>query len=242
VIAQKIVIRIMVAKDPSIGQALEELVKESFPEGEIRSRSPEDCLGLLREKLQRLDTVENELVRLRAQVSDLVVENAHLTRNDVNLQGELERLRSSTEPGLLQLKQLIIEPAVNREFMRLASLAKSSSMEAHHAKEELRGLHFASSDPKGPRSLLSQIKGLENKVRSLSAESMESRASSLETSLKLSESKVQDLQKKVYSLEERSRVLLQDKDVLEKELLSYRHPRHASKPGGAKRGRSGRGR
>ena len=221
-----------------VHEALKEMVKDSFSDGE--TYTAEECLVVLREKLQRLETAENDVIRLRAQVSDLVVEQAYLTRKDVQLQDEFEKLRSLNEPGLLQLKQLITEPAVNREFMRLASLAKSSSMEALHLKEELRGLHFASNNPKGSSSLLSQIKGLENKVRALSAEAMESKATSLEASLKLSESKVAELQKKVYSMEERNHVLLQDKDALEKELLTFRHPSDARNRGGIKRGRRGR--
>lgn len=183
---------------------------------------------------ERLRALESEVVRL-------VMQNAGLVKKDVLLQDEFERLRALNEPGLLQLKQLIVEPAVNREFMRLASLAKTSSLEAHRLKDEVRGLHFASNNPKGPSSLLSQIKGLEAKVKALSAESTESRASSLEASLKLAEARISDLGKKVYVLEKRNQELLADKDVLEKELLGFRHPRDGGRGGvPAKRGRRGR--
>ena len=190
---------------------------------------------------QRIQTLENDVVRLVAQVSESVVANAYLTRKDVQLQDEFERLRELNEPGLLQLKQLITEPAVNREFMRLASLAKTSSLEAHRLKDEIRGLHFASNNPKGPSSLLSQIKGLEGKVKALSAESMESRASSLEASLQLAEARISELNKKVFTLEKKNQELLTDKDALEKELLGYRHPRDGPRGGAPpKRGRRGR--
>jgi hypothetical protein len=183
---------------------------------------------------ERLRALESEVVRL-------VMQNAGLVKKDVLLQDEFERLRALNEPGLLQLKQLIVEPAVNREFMRLASLAKTSSLEAHRLKDEVRGLHFASNNPKGPSSLLSQIKGLEAKVKALSAESTESRASSLEASLKLAEARISDLGKKVYVLEKRNQELLADKDALEKELLGFRHPRDGGRGGvPAKRGRRGR--
>ena len=199
---------------------------------------------------QRVLTLENEVVRLAGQVSESVVANAWLTRRDVQLQEEFERLRSLNEPGMLQLKQLITEPAVNREFMRLASLAKTSSVEAHRLKDEIRGLHFATNNPKGPSSLLSQIKGLEGKVKALSAESMESRATTLEASLRLAEARISELSKKVYSLEKKNQELLVDKDALEKELLGYRHPRDGfgaprgardgPRGGAPKRGRRGR--
>ncbi len=187
------------------------------------------------------DTSQERLRALESEVVRLVMQNAGLVKKDVLLQDEFERLRALNEPGLLQLKQLIVEPAVNREFMRLASLAKTSSLEAHRLKDEVRGLHFASNNPKGPSSLLSQIKGLEGKVKALSAESMESRASTLEASLKLAEARISDLGKKVYVLEKKNQELLADKDALEKELLGFRHPRDGGRGGmPAKRGRRGR--
>ena len=183
---------------------------------------------------QRIRALEGEVVRL-------VMQNACLVKKDVQLQDEFERLRSLNEPGLLQLKQLIAEPAVNREFMRLASLAKTSSLEAHRLKDEVRGMHFASNNPKGPSSLLSQIKGLEGKVKALSAESMESRANTLEASLKLAEARIAELRKETFVLEKKNQELLADKDALEKELLGLRHPRDGGRGGvPAKRGRRGR--
>jgi chromosome segregation ATPase len=144
---------------------------------------------------------------------------------------------------MLQLKQLITDPAVNREFMRLASLAKSASMESGALREELRTLHFVSNDPKGPRSLVAQIKSLESKIKMLSAEALDSKASSLETALKLSEDSVSDLKRKNHVLEEKIQVLMQDKDALEKELITYRHPNQAKRPSGGDGGRRrGRGR
>lgn len=196
------------------------------------SHTAEECMVVLREKIRRLQALETESVQLRTQAQQYVIANAYLTQKDVQFQDEFERLRSLTEPGLLQLKQLITEPAVNREFMRLASLAKSSSLEAQRLKDEIRGLHFGTNNPKGASSLLSQIKGLEGKVRALSAEGMESKVTALEASLKLAEAKVSELTRKVYSLEDKNRALLVDKDALEKELLGYRHPRDVADGGG----------
>lgn len=227
----------------SINHVVKDLVKDSFPKGE--SYTVEDALSVLKDRLNDLDSVKTENAHLRRQMADLVVEQGYLLRKDAQSQEDLSTMRSMGEPGMLQLKQLITDPAVNREFMRLASLAKSASMEAGALREEIRTLHFVSNDPKGPRSLIAQIKSLESKVKSLSAEAVESKASSLETSLKFAEGTVSELKKKNHSLEEKIQVLLHDKDTLEKELLSFRHPKQAKRPssgdGGRRRGR-GRGR
>jgi len=205
-------------------EAIKDLVKESF-DGD--SFTVEEALVMLRERCSRLDSLQAENEHLRRQVVDFAKEKACATHAEIALQEEIENLRKATEPGMLQLKQLLTEPAVNREFMRLASLAKSSSIEAAALREEMRSLHYISNDPKGSRALLAQVKSLENKCKSLSAEATESKASSLEASLKISEGKVSALKKKNHALEEKIETLLHDKDSLERELLALRHPREA---------------
>jgi len=224
----------------AVEKELQAIFADAFSDG--RECTAEECIAVLREKMQRLQALEADAVHLRSQVTQNVIANAYLTRKDVQLQDEFERLRSLTEPGLLQLKQLIAEPAVNREFMRLASLAKSSSLEAQRLKDEIRGLHFGTNNPKGASSLLSQIKGLEGKVRALSAEGMESKVTALEASLKLAEAKVSELSRKVYALEDKNKVLVGDKDALERELLGYRGVSHPRSGGGRDGGPTKRGR
>lgn len=226
---------------PSDQALFKELVRDSFADGE--SYTMEQAAEQLKKKLEQLESVQTENAHLRRQMSDLVIEQGYFLRKDAFAQEEMARLRNACEPGLLQLKQLITDPAVNREFMRLASLAKTASLEASALREELRALHFVSNDPKGPRSLIAQIKSLESKIKGLSAEAAESKVATLETSLKMSENKVMELQKKNHSLEEKIQVLLRDKDVMEKELLTFRHPRQGKRPsGGDSTRRRGRGR
>jgi hypothetical protein len=224
----------------AVEKELQAIFADAFSDG--RECTAEECIAVLREKMQRLQALEADAVHLRSQVTQNVIANAYLTRKDVQMQDEFERLRSLTEPGLLQLKQLIAEPAVNREFMRLASLAKSSSLEAQRLKDEIRGLHFGTNNPKGASSLLSQIKGLEGKVRALSAEGMESKVTALEASLKLAEAKVSELSRKVYALEDKNKVLMGDKDALERELLGYRGVSRPRSGGGRDGGPTKRGR
>lgn len=78
-------------------------------------------------------------------------------------------------------------------------------------------------------------------IKALSAESMESRANTLEASLKLAEARIAELRKETFVLEKKNQELLADKDALEKELLGLRHPRDGGRGGvPAKRGRRGR--
>lgn len=106
-------------------------------------------------------------------------------------------------------------------------------------------VQFVANDPKGPKALMAQVRSLETKCKSLSAEAAESKANSLETSLRASENKATEWKKKYQILQEKFDTLLHDRDVLERELLTLR-PRQAAdsryRPSQAKRGRGGRGR
>jgi len=106
-------------------------------------------------------------------------------------------------------------------------------------------LQFVANDPKGPKALMAQVRSLETKCKSLSAQAAESKANSLETSLRTCENKVMEWKKKNQILQEKFDTLLHDRDVLERELLTLR-PRHVAdsryRHNQAKRGRGGRGR
>jgi hypothetical protein len=60
--------------------------------------------------------------------------------DDVVLRQELHAARAAGEPSVLQLRQLLLDPATNREFARLRA-------EAAAAQEELRALHVSRSGP-----------------------------------------------------------------------------------------------
>lgn len=119
-------------------EVIKELVRDSFGGDAL---TVEEAVVLLREKVAERDALKAENENLRRQLMDLVVDKAYMTRNDLLLRQELDDIRSGSEPNVLQLKQLLTEPAVNREFQRLSSLAKSASLEAAALREEIRAMH-----------------------------------------------------------------------------------------------------
>jgi len=130
-----------VFQEPSGGgyeEVIKELVRDSFGGDAF---SVEEAVVLLRKNVAERDALKAENENLRRQLMDLVVDKAYMTRNDLLLRQELDDVRSGSEPNVLQLKQLLTEPAVNREFQRLSSLAKSASLEAAALREEIRAMH-----------------------------------------------------------------------------------------------------
>lgn len=130
-----------VFQEPSGGgyeEVIKELVRDSFGGDAFTA---EQAVVLLRKNVAERDALKAENENLRRQLMDLVVDKAYMTRNDLLLRQELDDIRSGSEPNVLQLKQLLTEPAVNREFQRLSSLAKSASLEAAALREEIRAMH-----------------------------------------------------------------------------------------------------
>ena len=130
-----------VFQEPSGGgyeEVIKELVRDSFGGDAF---SVEEAVVLLRKNVAERDALKAENENLRRQLMDLVVDKAYMTRNDLLLRQELDDVRSGSEPNVLQLKQLLTEPAVNREFQRLSSLTKSASLEAAALREEIRAMH-----------------------------------------------------------------------------------------------------
>lgn len=96
---------------------------------------------VLRERLQKENMLEQENAELKQKLAIVALESVGQTRQELALRKELHEAQLASEPNVLQLKQLLTDPAVNREFLRLASLAKSSSMEAMALREEMRAMH-----------------------------------------------------------------------------------------------------
>lgn len=82
------------------------------------------------------ETVLAELRRARAEAAALrqrlaasAAEVAAAARDDLTLRRELHAARAAGEPSVLQLRQLLLDPAVNREFARLRTEAAAAQQE-----------------------------------------------------------------------------------------------------------------
>ena len=61
---------------------------------------------------------------------------------NIELQRELQAQWAAGEPAMLQLKQLLLDPAVNREFTRLSSELDEARAQLRAAQDELRAVTF----------------------------------------------------------------------------------------------------
>lgn len=86
--------------------------------------------------------VQAKLRTIRSRESALQSSLADATAENLTLRRETSSGWQSSEPAILQLKQLLLEPAINREFSRLREKLQQAQSEARQAREDLEGAVF----------------------------------------------------------------------------------------------------
>lgn len=143
---------------------------------------------------ERQARAENAIMRQR--IAFLTSENLVRMQEDVELRRELQMARAVSEPTVLQLRQLMLEPAVNAEFSRMAAVAEAARNEAAKLKHDMLMLYAsAANDPKGPRAAAAQIRELEEKCEKLKELTSNSRVATLENSLEVAQSQLEEMRK-----------------------------------------------
>lgn len=164
-------------------------------EGVVGKIQPLTVLNELRRYRLEYQKASEEASALRQRLAASAAEAAARARDDISLRKELHTARAAGEPSVLQLRQLLIEPAVNREFARLAAATEVAQREAAALKEDMRAIHMVANDPKGPRALATQIRSLEERCEVLVEEAGESRAAQLEKSLALAHGQLEEMRR-----------------------------------------------
>lgn len=124
---------------------LNDLIQTYCYEEEAGTMSVDEGLSILKAKLDAHNKMNAEIANLRQKLAEMTVERAMVLKNKISLRKEVADAWDASEPNTLQLKKILLEPAVNREFIRLSSLAKSASTDAASLREELRAIHVCPS-------------------------------------------------------------------------------------------------
>lgn len=111
--------------------------------GTVGPIHPSTVLNELRRAREAESAATIELAALRQRLAASAAESAARARDDVALRKELHAARAAGEPRVLQLRQLLIEPAVNREFGRLAEGLQEAQREAAALRDEMRAMHVS---------------------------------------------------------------------------------------------------
>lgn len=161
--------------------------------GLIGRIQPLTVINELRRALNAERQARAESAALRERLAAAAAEAAARVQDDVILRKELLAARTAAEPSVLQLRQLLLEPAVNREFNRLSEATKTANTEASILKNDMRVMHEVANNPNGPRALAAQVRTLEEKCQKLEKAAEEGATASLERALDMARTQLEEM-------------------------------------------------
>lgn len=104
---------------------------------------PSVVLAELRRSRAAEAAAREEAHALRSRLAAATAEAAARIRDELLLRKELHVARAVGEANVFHLRQVLLEPAVNREFGRVTAAMEAALREAEALKEDMRALHVS---------------------------------------------------------------------------------------------------
>lgn len=164
---------------------------------------------------------QEELRASRKREAQLQLQVSERTLEATELRRELSRSLQAFEPAFVQMKQLVLDPAVNKEFQRLKQELEDERKEVKRLQEELEAVTFTQ-DSKTGRLLMNKCKSLQEENEEMGKELAEGRFHKLEATLELSKAQVKDLHAVVGELQEHCAALDEENDELQTQVFALR--------------------
>eukprot|EP00887_Chlorella_sp_A99_P001621 scaffold8.g1621.t1 len=183
----------------------------------------QQLLAEARTELQRSQAAEaqlkEEVAALRQREAALQAEACSRSAENLQLRRELSAARQAAEPSVVQLRQLLLDPAVNREVSRLRTELEARMRELAVLKEELATVAFSGSDGKG-RMLVAKCRALQQEENDeLNRQLGEGRIAALERALAASREQLAELKATYAELEDHAHALDDESELLQQQLL-----------------------
>ena len=112
---------------------------------------------------------------IRRREAVLHIQLAERNLEGVELRRELNTAWSSADPNVIQLKQLLLDPALNKEFSRLKAELESTQKELKHVQQELAATSFTQESKIG-RQLMAKCRALADENEEMGRELSEGEA------------------------------------------------------------------
>ena len=210
----------------------EERQENGIFSGIIGPLHPLTVLTELRRAISSEREARAEAAALRHRLAAAAAEAAFRVQDDITLRKELHAARTAADPSVLQLRQLILEPSVNREFQRLSAATTAATMEAAALKSDLKALHEIANHPNAPLALTAKVRGLEEKIKSLKEAKSETAVVAVEQSLAMAKLQLDEMRHLYGELEDHTHSLEDEMEGLQRELQSEKRMRAAAARGG----------
>lgn len=152
--------------------------------------------------------------QLQAQLMEKILENMELRRH-------LHAAKAAAEPNVVQVRQLLLDPAVNREFQKIHKALEDKTEEAKRLHEELQGTHFSQESKQG-RMLVAKCRTLAEENEEMGRELSEDRVHKLERQLALAKGYAEDMQAAFQECEDHATALDEEAEKIQEENFKLR--------------------
>ncbi|KAK9821853.1 hypothetical protein WJX74_005427 [Apatococcus lobatus] len=167
---------------------------------------------------QRLQT---ELAAARQKEANLQAQVAEGVLEAVELRRQLHAARAAADPNIIQVRQLLLDPAVHREFQRLHHDAESKAQEIKQLKDELKAVSF-SQESKAGRLLMAKCRALQDENEEMGRELSEGKVHALERQVALAKGYVDDMRKGYNELEDHCAALDEEAEDLQRQVFNLK--------------------
>ncbi|KAL6750201.1 hypothetical protein V8C86DRAFT_3110040 [Haematococcus lacustris] len=216
------------------------LMAGSGPGGAALAGAPgrEPDVQLVVEAVQRMrkqnGSMQEELKELRRREAALQVALAERNLEAAELRREAGAAVVAGEASVVQLKQLLLDPAVSREYARLKGELEEAQRDVKKLQEELAVAHF-SQESKIGRQLMTKCRALADENEEMGRELTEGKVHQLEAQLTLSKGFADELRAQLAELAEHCTALNEEMEGLQRESFALRRKISAQEsegPGG----------
>eukprot|EP00798_Chlamydomonas_sp_ICE-L_P017957 gene17957-24361_t len=180
--------------------------------------------------------LQDESKQLRRTEASLNIQLAERNLEVVELRRDLSNAWAAADPNVVQLKQLLLDPALNKEFSRLKSELEATQAELKNTQEELAATSFTQESKVG-RQLMAKCRSLADENEDMGRELAEGKAHMLETQLAMAKDFASEVQAGFLELQDHCKLLDDESEELQHEVFVLRRqirPREGDMGGGLK--------
>ena len=169
--------------------------------------------------------VQAEVKQLRQKEAGLHIQLAEKNFESTELRRELNSAWQASDPSILQLKQLLLDPAINREFQRLKSELAETQKELKHVQEDLQAVNFTQESKTG-RALMAKCKSLQEENDEMGRELAEGKVHQLDAQLSIAREYADELKKNYLELSDHCQTLDEEAEHMQQQLFALRNQVH----------------
>jgi pre-mRNA-splicing regulator WTAP len=170
-------------------------------------------------------TLQVEVKQLRQKEAGLHIQLAEKNFESTELRRELNSAWQASDPSIIQLKQLLLDPAINREFQRLKSELGETQKELKHVQEDLQAVNFTQESKTG-RALMAKCKSLQEENDEMGRELAEGKVHQLDAQLSIAREYADELKKNYLELSDHCQTLDEEAEHMQQQLFALRNQVH----------------